>query len=410
MKILKKMSIFLIFCFIVPLFSGCTSGSSSLMITAYPNKMVYQVGEKFDYSGLKMESYNTDGTNCNTFVSPDEIGEVDTSTAGEKKVKITKGDLSTTFSIYVASKVVEKASDLKQAIAESVDGDIIYIKKGVYKPSDTTDESLYNIVIDKKLTIIGDGNKSTILHGNFLVGAKNINGDYIALDNFEDVKFINLGFQLESTQKDKYLTFEGPYENYDLFGAIKTFNSKNVFISGCSFNGYAYGINSDNIENLTLIKSEFRNIKINAVKVTNDIKSSTIAKNIFMDIGSNSLVLDGTKQGNVGALYLSFNKKGNAGVIVASNTFVRIGLKTGGLIYANRGADELDAMENVSLISGSYINNSAIVFLVSSSENNLEVGGIILSANNFGQTMENIVFGTNKDNIINHAGVYINEM
>lgn len=409
MKILKKMSIFLIFCFIVPLFSGCTSGTSSLIVTAYPTKIVYQINEKFDVSGLKLESYNSDGTNCNTFVKAEEIGTVDTSTAGEKKVKITKGDLSTTFSIYVASVVVENKSELKTALTNASDGDVIYVKKGNYRPDNNQDESLYNMVVDKKIIIVGDGSNSTVIHGNFLVGAKKVGDDYIALDNFEDVKFINLGFELSSTIKDKYLNFEGPYGNYDLYGAIKTYNSKKIFISGCSFNGYCYGVNADNIENLTLIKNQFKNIKINAIKVTNDIKLSTISKNAFMDIGSNSLVLDDSKQGNVGALFLSFNKKGNAGVIISNNTFVRIGLKTGELFYSNSGADELETNDKLQLTVGSYINNSAIVFLISSSESNLEVGGIILSANNFGQTLENIVFGTSKDNLINYAGVYINE-
>lgn len=410
MKKSKKIAFLLFFCLIVPFFTGCTSGSSSLYLTAYPNKIVYEIGDEVSFKGLKVESLNTDGTTCNVGVDLSKIDKVDTSSAGEKIVKVTKGDLSLTFSIYVANVVVKNKDELKQVLQNSNDGDIIYIKKGEYKPESVNDESLYNMLIDKKLTIVGDGNKNTIIHGNFLVGAKDIDGDYIPLENFEQVKFLNLGFKLDSEVQNGYLKYEGPYDNYDVFGAIKTFNSKNVTISNCCFSGYAYGVNSNRIEDLTLTKNTFKDIKINGVKVTESIKSSSIVKNIFMDIGQNSIAMENGKQAGVGALFLSFQDKGNAGVIISNNSFVRIALNQGTKIYANSGADELETDQDNKLISGSYINNSAIIFLVSASTNNLQVGGIIVSMNNYGQTLENIKFGTNSENLIDQSGVYINEI
>lgn len=409
MKKLKKIAFLLLFSLIIPIFSGCTSGSSSLYLTSFPSKIVYEIGEKVSFKGLKLESLNTDGTNCNVSVDFKNIEDVDTSTAGEKIVKITKGDLSVTFSIYVAHHVVESKEQLKQTINDSADGDIIYIKKGEYKPDSQEDESLYNILIDKKLTIIGDGSKKTLIHGNFLVGAMQIGEDFLPLEDFEQVKILNLGFVLDSTQTDGYLNYEGPYQKYDVFGAIKTFNSKKITISNCLFQGYSYGINASQVSDLTLTKNIFKNIKINGVKVTESIKNASICRNVFMDIGTNSLAMENGKQAGVGAVFLSFQDKGNAGVIVANNSFVRIGLNQGSKIYVSAGADELEADNSNKLTNGSYMNNSAIIFLVSASTNNLQVGGIILSMNNYGQTLENVRFGTNSENLIEQAGVYINE-
>ena len=409
MKNLKNIAFLLLFFLIIPFFSGCTSGSSSLFLTSLPSKVVYDVGEKVSFKGLKVESLNTDGTNCNVSVNYEKLDNVDTSSAGEKIVKITKGDLSVTFSIYVAHHVVENKEQLKQTIKDSDDGDIIYIKKGEYKPDNHEDESLYNILIDKKLTIIGDGSKNTLIHGNFLIGAKQVGDDFLPIDDFEQVKILNLGFVLNSTQTDGYLNYEGPYQKYDVFGAIKTFNSKKITISNCLFQGYSYGINASRISDLSLTKNTFKNIKINGVKVTEDIKNASICRNVFMDIGTNSIAMENGKQAGVGALFLSFQDKGNAGVIVANNSFVRIGLNQGKKTYASAGADELELDRDNKLTKGSYMNNSAIIFLVSASTNNLQVGGIILSMNNYGQTLENVRFGTNSENLIEQAGVYINE-
>ena len=409
MKIFKKIAIFAIILTFVPLFWGCSSGSTSLIITAKPNKIVYEIGEKFDYSGLSVESYNSDGTNTKVLLKEDEISAVDTSTSGEKTVTITKGNLSTTFTIYVASKVVSSKDDIKPAITSSADGDIIYIKQGEYKPDSETDESLYNIVINKKLTIVGDGAKKTIIHGNFLVGARDEGGDFLPMESFEDFKLINVGMRLNYTVKDRYLSYEGPYQKYDVFGAIKTFDSQKIFVSNCSFSGYSYAINATNISGLTLVNNMFRDIKINAVKVTNSIKNSVMTKNSFMDIGSSSLVMENSKQGNVGALFLSFKDSGNAGIIVASNTFVRTGLISGSLNYVSSGADELELDNKNSLTSGSYVNNSAIIFLVSTGQNNLDASGIIFASNNFGTALKNIAFNTTQENFINQTGVIIIE-
>lgn len=409
MKIIKKSTILLIFCLIITFFSGCMSSKSSLFFTSYPNKIVYEVGETINHKGLSVESYNSDGTTTKINLTEKDLSLVDTSIAGEKIITIKKYNLSTTFSIYVANSVVNNKNEFKSIIQNANDGDIIYIKKGEYKPDNNADESLFNVLINKKITLIGDGENNTIIHGNFLVGAREESSGYLPLDNFSGVKFINLGFRLNSIVKNRYNEFEGPYGKYDVFGAIKTYNSSDVTIKNCSFNGYSYAVNADNISGLNLINNTFRNLKINAVKINNDISNAVLTKNRFMDIGASSLVMENAKQGNVGALYFSFANSKNKGVIVANNTFVRTGLLTQKLVYNNIGADELETQENLTLTSGSYVNNSAIVFLTSTSINNLSLSGVVFSNNNYGVALQNFCFNTTKENFVNQAGVLISE-
>ena len=409
MKKVKKSVFLSIFCFIILFFTGCTSGASSLFFASLPEKIVYEVGEKVNLDGLCVKSYNSDGTTSKIMLGENDLPQIDTSLAGEKIVQINKGGLSTTFSIYVANIVVNGKEQLKNAIQNASDGDIIYIKKGEYVPSGATDESLYNIVVNKKITFVGDGANNTIIHGNFLVGAKEESNGYLPLDNFSGVKFINLGFKLNSTVNNRYNEFEGPYGKYDVFGAIKTYNTSDVTIKNCSFEGFSYAINSDNMSGLNLIDNTFRNLKINAVRINNDISNSMLLKNKFMDIGTSSLVMENSKQGNVGALFFSFASAQNKGVIVANNTFVRTGLITQELVYNTNGADELEAQENLLLTSGSYVNNSAIVFLTSTSTNNLNVSGVVFCNNNYGVARKNFAFNTTEDNFVNQTGVIISD-
>ena len=57
----------------------------------------------------------------------------------------------------------------------------------------------------------------------------------------------------------------------------------------------------------------------------------------------------------------------------------------------------------------SYINNSAIVTLRSSTIDDLLVDGIVLSNNNYGQTLTNIRLNTTTEDTIDQNGVMIIE-
>ena len=74
------------------LFSGCAFEPVGLVITNYP-KLVYQKGETFSTSGLKLEIMNANGVLTRTYINDNNISQIDMSTSGEKQVVIKKDNL-----------------------------------------------------------------------------------------------------------------------------------------------------------------------------------------------------------------------------------------------------------------------------------------------------------------------------
>ena len=133
----------------------------------------------------------------------------------------------------------------------------------------------------------------------------------------------------------------------------------------------------------------------------------SIFKNSFVDIGKNVLLNENESQSYLSCISLGFNKKGNAGIIISQNSLNRTAQKTGEWIYYDETSKNIKDNENLTKLS--YVNNSAIIILHSTSENNLMVSGIVLTANNYGVALQNIRLGlTNKD-VINQSGMIINE-
>lgn len=410
MKTKFKLIISLCFiCCCAILFSGCASGAVDYFLTRFPEKIVYEKGEVPNFDGVKVETSNSDGTNALVRLKEENFSRVDTSTSGEKKVEITKNGLSTAFNIYIADIVVNDSDNLKEIIANAKDGNIIYLKQGNYEPKDAFDTRYKDVVIDKSLTIIGDGKDKTKFFGNFIVGANLVNNEYKNIDNFKDVKIMNIGFELPYTQKDNFIYYSGPYGKVDYNGAIRAFNTQNLSIIGCGFKGYAYGILGDDLTGFYCFNNNFRNILKNAIKTTKNTKNATIHKNIFMDIATNVISVDNNTQSSLGAIELSFAEKGNVGAIVAKNTFTRIGLHNGKEIYYDESAKTFANQTNEKLYKMSYVNNSSIITLKSSTTEDLEVNGIILSTNNYGQTLTNIRMKTIKTNSIDQNGVILVE-
>lgn len=391
------------------LFSGCAMNAVSYHITNFPNKIIYEIGEKPNYAGLKIETTNSDGTNTMVGLDGAEISKVDTSTSGEKKVFVKKGSFSTAFNIYVASVVVNDSDNLKEKFQSLVDGDVVYLKAGNYVPKSSSDESYKDIVINKSVTIIGDGRRATKIYGNFIVGANLNSGNYETMQNAKDVKIFNIGFKLYYSIKNGLVNYAGPYGKTDKNGAINAFDTKNLSIKNCSFDGYAYGILGNNLNGLTIENNSFRNILKNAIKTTKDTRNASIYKNVFMDIAKNIISSDNNSQSSLGAIELAFAQKGNAGVIVCKNTFTRIGLCDGGFVFYDEASKTFSEQTREKLKTSSYINNTAIITLLSSAENDLEVSGIILSTNNYGQALTNIRLNTTANNTIDQNGVIVTE-
>lgn len=391
------------------LFSGCAMNAVSYHITNFPNKIIYEIGEKPNYAGLKIETTNSDGTNTMVGLNGAEISKVDTSTSGEKKVFVKKGSFSTAFNIYVASVVINDSDDLKEKFQALVDGDVVYLKAGNYVPKSSSDESYKDIVINKSVTIIGDGRGATKFYGNFIVGANLKNGNFESMQNAKDVKIFNIGFKLNYAIKNNLVNYSGPYGKVDKNGAINAFDTKNLSIKNCSFDGYAYGILGNNLNGLTIENNSFRNILKNAIKTTQDTRNASIYKNVFMDIAKNVISSDNNSQSSLGAIELAFAQKGNAGVIVCKNTFTRIGLCDSGFVFYDEASKTFSEQTREKLKTLSYINNTAIITLLSSAENDLDVSGIILSTNNYGQALTNIRLNTTASNNIDQNGVIVTE-
>lgn len=385
------------------LFTGCSSGKVSIFITAKPSKIAYEIGEKFQKDGLMIESLNTDGTTTKVCIKDEDIDGADTSESGEKVVTVKSGEASTVFNIYVADVVITPNDNVKEKISQAKDGDVILFKNGEYK---NNEGQISDIIIDKSVFIVGENKDKTIFKGNFIIGAKIVNGIYTKIDGFKDVKIINLGFKQEYNLQGNKINYESKIEK-DINGAINGFSTENLYVTGCSFKNYSYGVLMDNALNLSITRNSFNNLLISGVKINENAERVSIFKNSFVDIGKNVLLNDNGSQGYISCINLGFNKKGNAGIIISQNIFNRTAQKDGDWIYYDNESQLIKNNDNLTKLS--YVNNSAIIILHSNNEDNLQVSGIIMSANNYGVTLQNIRLGLKDDDSVNQSGIIINE-
>lgn len=393
--------IMLIFCPII--FTGCSSGKVSIYIKTKPTKIAYEINEPFSKDGLKVESLNTDGTTTKVKIKDEDIVGADTSSGGEKTVTCKSGNNSTVFNIYVADVVVNSGDNVRQKILDAKSGDVVYFKNGTY---DNSEGQITDIVIDKSLFIVGESKDKTIFKGNFIVGVTKSQQGYEKIENFKDVKIVNMGFKQDIDVKNGEITYKNGIK-VDNYGAICGFDTENLYVTGCSFENYSYGVLMNNAINLSVTRNTFKNLLISGVKVKNHSERVSIFKNAFMDIGTNVLFNENESQSYLSCINLSFSKKGNAGIIISQNSFNRVALKTDGWIYFDENSKDIEGNDNLTKLS--YVNNSAIVVLKSSSENNLQVSEIVLTANNYGGTLQNIKLGTTDTDKINQSGMIINE-
>ena len=262
MKFYKKIvtKIFLVSAIIfgcVAVFGGCAVQSCGYKIKSLPNKIIYQIGEKPNFDGLKIQAINTNGNYQNLRFDAEDINSVDTSSAGVKKVIVKKGGFEISFDIYVANIVANDSDNLKKIFAEANAGDVVYLRKGNYIPKNAQDTNFADVEISKPLTIVGDGNTKTNFGGNFIVGAKVQQGGYQKIDNFDGVKFIGINFLTNTSTKNNVVQWgNSTYQN----GAIRCFDTQNLSVINCNFCGYAFGILGDNANGLVVKNCRFKNI------------------------------------------------------------------------------------------------------------------------------------------------------
>ena len=406
-KFLKLLIVLMLAFVPAVLFSGCARNIVGYHITSLPSKLVYQIGETPNFDGLKIERLNNDGTHYNLRYSKQNIQDVDTSTFGKKKVKVTIGNMSVAFNIYVANVVVNDSDNIKQIFESLSDGDIVYLRQGRYLPKSETDQSYKDVVINKSVSIVGDGKDKTKFGGNFIIGANFDGSVFSKIDNFKNVNIINVGFELKYKTKDGFVNYEGPYGKTDTNGALRTFDTQNMFVSNCSFVGYGYGILAENVNGLTVQNSSFRNIFKNAIRVTNDIKNSTIFNNTMLDIGNNMLVYEDDSLYHISAISLNFDGGGEKGVQICKNILSRIALHNAQSVYYDDSSKQSALLDKNDIFKMSYITNSSGISLFSSAEDDLEVFGVVISTNNINSTLENIYFGERGQNTVSSSGVII---
>lgn len=401
----KILTILMILIIIAPIFllTGCSAGKVSIYIKNRPNKIAYEVGEKFVRDGLSVESLNTDGTTTRVCIKDEDIVGADTSTSGEKVVTVKSGDASTVFNIYVADIIISPQDNVKEKLLTANDEDVVYFKNGEYK---NDDGQLNNIIVDKSIFIVGESKDKTIFKGNFLVGAKQVNDTYEQIDNFKDVKIVNMGFKQEYKVEGNDIQYTSKLEK-DVNGAINGFSTENLYVTNCSFTNYSYGVLMDNAVNLSVTRNSFKNLLISGVKVKENSERVSIFKNSFVDIGKNVLLNENESQGYLSCINLGFNKKGNAGIIISQNSFNRTAQKDGEWVYYDNQSQLIKDNDNLTKLG--YVNNSAIIILHSNTDENLQVSGIIMSANNYGVTLQNIRLGLKDNDSVNQSGIIINE-
>ena len=176
LKIIISAIICLVFCFSL---CGCARGVLGYHIKNMPNRIVYQIGENVNFDGLAIETINIDGTHNTLRFLKDDIQPVDTSTAGKKKVVVEKNNISVSFDVFVANVVVNDSDNLKEIFSTLNNGDIVYMRAGNYLPKTADDTTYKDIVINKSITIVGDGQNKTVFGGNFVVGA-NFDGNFLS--------------------------------------------------------------------------------------------------------------------------------------------------------------------------------------------------------------------------------------
>ena len=391
---MKKISILLclVLIFGICFFSGCTHEMVSLYIYKMPNKLVYNIGEKLDTTGLELKNIKTDSALSSIYNSNANFSGFDSTTSGKKEVTISYGKFTTSFNVYVANKVVESNKDLLTTINNASDDDIILIKKGeytIYSPLE---------INNNKLTIGGEGKDKTKINGYVIIGGYLNEGEITYSNLAKDISLIGLSFMTKSKTTNSVISFEeNKYKG--IFGGINADKISGLNVIGCSFSGFGTGIKIKDADNCLFTGNCFTKLYVGGIEVTNSIKNSTISKNIITYIGKSVVYLNNEKkQDNIFGIKLAFNEETNVGVSLYKNSISKIAIKDLNLIYFNE-----KTKGNYSNLN--YMNNSSAIIIHSSGKNNLQTSGLSIFFNSIGSCLNNILYSTNENDVINSSSV-----
>lgn len=389
---MKKFSLILVMFFILALFSGCTHEMVSLYIYKMPDKLVYNINEELDISGLQLKNIKTDSALLSINNKNVNFSGFDSSTSGIKEVVISYGKWTTSFNIYVANKVASNNDELVAQISNLEDDDILLIKKGSYELKSPIEINNSNIVIG------GEGMDKTIINSFCIIGGYQSSGEIIYNNLANNVVIVGVGFENESIINDSVVKFVNDNYNYKL-GCINSQKSQGLKIIACNFKGFSYGVKCEELENALITASKFDELFVGGIEVTKSAQNTTISKNIIQNIGNSVVNLnENNNQDNLFGIKLAFNKEVNCGVSLYKNSISKIGLRNEELKFLNEKVK--GDFNNLN-----YMYHSAGIILHSSDKNNLQTNGISIFFNSIGTTLNNILYNTNENDSVNSNSV-----
>jgi len=391
---MKKISLLLVVligisCLIL---SGCTHEMVSLYIYKMPDKLVYEIGEELDISGLELKNIKTDSALLKISNKNANFSTFDSSTSGKKEITVSYGKFTTSFNVYVANKVANSSEEFINLLENVDDNDIILLKGGEYTFSNPIEINNSNIIIG------GEGKDKTKINSYIIIGGYFENENINFVNGTNNVSLIGLSINIESEIKNNIIAFKNVNYNNKL-GAINIDTISGLNLIDCAFDGFSYGVLANSIDNALVTNSTFKNLYIGAIKINKSTKNSTFSKNLINSIGSSVVSLDEEgKQEFIFGIYLSFNKEENCGVSVYKNSISKIALKNGELKF-------FDQISKGNFNSLNYMNNSSAIIIRSSDKNNLQTNGISIFFNSIGSSLNNILYNTNEKDKINSSSV-----
>lgn len=365
----------------------------SLYIYKMPDKLVYEIGEELDLTGLELKNIKTDSALLRIHNDKVNFSGFDSITSGKKEVKVVYGEFTTSFNVFVANKVVSTSEELKTALDTANDGDIILVKEGNYKFIEPIEIFNSNIVIG------GEGKEKSIID-SFIIFGGYIDGDNIIYSSdVENVTFISLGFETKNSVQNNIIKFENEYLNQNI-ACINAKNMNKCNIISCAFSGFSVGIKAENMQNSYVNGNNFSNLLVGGILTTNSTFNSTICKNIMNMIGTSVVALnEKNEQENIFGLKLALNSEENLGISIYKNSITKIAMVSGELKFFEKN---FEGKYNSGL---NYLNKSSAIIIYSTAKNNLQTKGVSIFYNSIGSSLNNILYNTNDSDRVNSASV-----
>ncbi|HLN88525.1 MAG TPA: NosD domain-containing protein [Candidatus Binatia bacterium] len=314
------------------------------------------------------------------------------------------GSYSTAIPVKAQSKtlaVPDSYSTIQAAIDNARTGDKITVKAGNYNE---------NVVIDKPLSLIGEGSERTTISGNGSVGVL-IRSDNVVLSGFRIIMFKNVwywyGVHLLSVKNCNV------YNNaiWNAYYGVWLYSSSSNNVYQNEFKNNGYGLTVDHSSNNTIAKNTITNSNLGGILNTGSSDNKIVGNNFLAnEVGININGWSGPPSSQNNLVYGNIIMQStyeSIGIHSASYNNVTANTITGGVGIEGRGGEGIlleDASQN--LINGNIMTSNRIGMRIeacsntiteNSIENNFAIG--IANYYKFPAPSDNKIFG---NNIINN--------